>query len=109
MALALIVDDVKLNRDVIGSLLRLRNWQVLYAESGEEALKIFAKKPEIDVIFTDLTMPGINGWELLKRLKEAGFKGVVIAVSGDESIKEKCIKAGFDGFLLKPLNPSIFW
>ena len=109
---ALIVDDVPLNRKVLRYILENQNWKVKEANNGKEALEIL-KKQEFDVIFLDLSMPVMDGWETIKKIKnsERLKKIPVIALTAHALVgdKEKCLNAGFDGYLSKPLQIEKLW
>jgi hemerythrin-like metal-binding protein len=77
--------------------------------SGEEALKLMKKKGPYDIYFIDWKMPGMNGLELSKKIREAGSgKSVVTMISGVEwsTIEKDASEAGVDKFIGKPLFPS---
>jgi two-component system sensor histidine kinase/response regulator len=99
----LIVDDEPVIRDLCSKA--LTGYRVLQASNGEEALSIF-QKGEIDVILTDVMMPGIGGIELLKRLKEIEPTLVVIVMTGfaEKDVILNALKADADDFITKPLN-----
>jgi CheY-like chemotaxis protein len=65
----LIVDDEEHIRRIMGIMLGKRGYRCTLAASGEEALSLVEKR-SFDAVFTDLKMPGIDGIELLGRLKE---------------------------------------
>ncbi|MDR1617917.1 MAG: response regulator, partial [Treponema sp.] len=82
------------------------------ASSGEEAVKLLeaSPKPPFDIIFVDWKMPGMNGIELTEKIREKyGQQVVVIMISATEweAIEEDAKKAGIDGFIPKPLFPSV--
>lgn len=64
----LVVDDNEDNRDIISRQLRRQGYDVLTAEDGEEALRVVAAQP-VDLIVLDIMMPGIDGMEVLRRLR----------------------------------------
>src|SRR3989344_8872607 len=65
----LIVEDDKFLRDLLGKRLRDEGFGVFEAIDGEEAFKVLDKE-KIDLVLLDIILPGINGFEILKRLKE---------------------------------------
>jgi signal transduction histidine kinase len=99
----LIVDDEPSIRDVCRRA--LRDYNVLEASDGEEALEVFARGG-VDVILTDIMMPRMDGLELLKRLKELEPTVVVIMMTGfaDKELILRALKADADDFINKPLN-----
>ncbi len=106
-ARVLVVDDNAMNRKVLRSLLKPTGIGISEAASGPEALaKIEHEK--IDLIFMDHMMPGMDGVETMKRIREKeDFKDLPIyaltanAVTG---AKEEYLKLGFDGFISKPAS-----
>lgn len=73
--------------------------------SAEEYFKVVPNSARCCLIL-DIHMPGINGWDALKRLTEAGYNHPVIVISADndDSFKERALKAGAAGFLQKPFE-----
>ncbi|GBG12699.1 ATPase [Novimethylophilus kurashikiensis] len=63
----LVVDDDLMNRDYLYEILAIADFDILLAESGEEALQMLRQHP-VDIILTDQIMPGMNGWELLRHI-----------------------------------------
>lgn len=99
----LIVDDEAVIRDLCKRA--LKGYNVVEAGGGEAALNLFAKGG-IDVILTDVMMPGMDGIELLKRLKEKEPTIVVIVMTGfaEKDVILNALKADADDFISKPLN-----
>jgi len=107
----LLVDDVETNRMVIKVLLAGTNITVHEASSGETALDMFAKSPEgfYDAVFMDIQMPGIDGFETTRRMREMprpdARKTPVIAMTADayEDMEESAREA-MDGYIAKPVD-----
>ena len=107
----LLVDDVETNRMVIKVLLASTNITVHEAASGETALDIFAKSPEgyYDAVFMDIQMPGIDGFETTRRMREMprqdARKTPVFAMTADayEDMEESGSEA-MDGYIAKPVD-----
>lgn len=105
----LIVDDVPANIQVlhaaIGGLATTR-----FAVSGEQALALAAREPP-DLVLLDVVMPGLDGFEVCRRLKAdpATAAALVVLVSGgaDDDAIERGIAAGADDFLVKPAPPAL--
>ena len=72
---------------------------------GEEFFSAVPKSPP-GCLILDIHMPGLDGWDALRKLKETGFKHWVIIISGDKNgdLKEKALKEGAVGFLHKPFT-----
>ena len=65
----LVVDDDPGVRDLASTILREAGYRVLEAETGHHGLKLFEEHPEVDLIFTDLVMPGLDGFKLADMTK----------------------------------------
>ncbi len=107
--LVLLVDDYADNREAYALYLRFKGYRVEEAEDGRQALqKAFANLP--DLIVMDLSLPGLDGWEATRTLKqEPRTRGIpVIALTGHalEGQSEAARAAGCDGFITKPCEPS---
>ncbi|PZM15013.1 adenylate cyclase [Rhizobium tubonense] len=106
----LIVDDTAANRELLSRRLHRDGHAVVAASSGEEALRILDRQ-EFDLVLVDVLMPGMNGIELLGRLKsDRRFREIpVVMVSGltDDDAVARCIKAGAEDYLRKPINPVL--
>jgi CheY-like chemotaxis protein len=79
--------------------------EIFYAESGIEAVDVFTKKPDIDLILMDISMPGMNGSEAINLIRRINKKVVIIVETGKTlaEIKEESIK-GIDDYFFKPYN-----
>ncbi len=103
----MIVEDNRLNMLLVADFLKGNSFTVVEATTGEVALeKAAQEKP--DVILLDIQMPGIDGFEVLRRLRESPeFKDIpviamtALAMKGDE---ERCMRAGFNDYIRKPVN-----
>lgn len=101
----LVIDDEEMVRNILGNLLAQGGHNVFKASSGKEGLDIFNKEM-IDLIFTDLGMPGMSGWEVAKSIKAKDSKVPVALITGwgiqidDEKMKE----SGADLILNKPFR-----
>ena len=107
-SLILNVDDILSNITVLEGLMGVFDFEYLRANSGAEALKILeSNKP--DIIFTDLVMPNMDGYDLVKIIRKnpEWSKIPVIAVTASVFDKEKetIRKHGFDGYIRKPVTP----
>jgi class 3 adenylate cyclase len=106
----LVVDDQRANVEMLAELLRSRGYDVFAAYSGQEALERIAEQAP-DVVISDIRMPGMDGYELTQRLREAPATALLPVVlvtsledgeSHDERVKG--IDAGADDFLTKPVR-----
>jgi two-component system, chemotaxis family, chemotaxis protein CheY len=107
MAQILVVDDSKFSRGRVVSALTAGGHQCIEAENGQLALEaIAANRP--DLVVSDLLMPVLDGFGLLKALHEQGSSVPVIVSSADiqASSREQCESYGAKGFLNKPFQPD---
>jgi two-component system, cell cycle response regulator DivK len=103
--LILVVDDYKDDRDMYSYFLSLKGFQVTVARDGEEALTK-ARDLQPDLIVMDLSMPGIGGWETIRRLKGgATTKDIpIVVVTGRTFASAEAV--GSDACLIKPCPPD---
>lgn len=103
----LIVDDDAMNREYISILLQNEGALVHLAKNGAEALEQ-TKQHAFNCILTDLHMPGMNGYELIKTFRENKFFNPVIGFSADGEIeKVKALASGMVDFMVKPVSPEV--
>jgi adenylate cyclase len=104
----LVVDDQPPNVRLLEAILAPRGYGFRNAASGEEALRLIAED-DIDLVLLDIVMPGLDGYEVCRRIREqvdtAYLPVVMVTASGDEQ-KVKALEAGADDFLTKPVNKS---
>lgn len=106
----LVVDDTPINIDVLSGLLR-KEYRVKVALDGEKALKIAQREPCPSMILLDIMMPGIDGYEVCRQLKNNPLTAdiPVIFISAKNRTEDQ--KIGFElgavDYITKPFNPSI--
>jgi two-component system cell cycle sensor histidine kinase/response regulator CckA len=99
----LVVDDLDRVRETVRDLLREDNYQVLEARSGSEAIKIFEHSPaSIDLLVTDVRMPGMSGPELARHLGDEHPGMPVLFMSADPALRFLLPPGGH--FLSKPFD-----
>lgn len=101
----LVVEDNKLNRLYLGTVLSEAGYEVSFAGTGNEALE-YLKDHSPDLILLDYSLPDMNGPEVLEIIRSENKTMPVIAVSGytEAEIKQMSPSAKFDSFILKPVN-----
>jgi len=108
--LALIVEDEETNRLILKALLKKRGYEVVEAVNGEEAIACFSLH-EPDIIFMDVMMPVMDGYEATRRIKAlAGdhFVPVIfLTAMSDEKALARCVEVGGDDFLAKPYSFTV--
>lgn len=106
----LLVDDNAMNRNMLGRRIERQGHKILEAEDGREALEIL-REQEIDLMLLDVEMPGVNGFEVLQRVKadpDLRKTAVIMLSALDEiDIVVSCIQNGADDYVPKPFNPVL--
>lgn len=105
----LVTDDDDDNRQILSHLLTMAGAEVYEARDGEEALTRI-ERTALSCILLDLSMPGMNGYETLARIKELGLKIPIFALTASalSTERSKALAAGFQGFYTKPLSFQTF-
>jgi two-component system OmpR family response regulator len=105
MARILVVDDDPHIREVIGFALEQVGHEVVAVGSGEEALRRFAAQP-CDLIVLDVVLPGVDGLDVCRRLRESSAVPVLFLSSRDEEVDRVIgLELGGDDYLTKPFSP----
>jgi class 3 adenylate cyclase/ActR/RegA family two-component response regulator len=107
----LVVDDIASNRDLLSRRLILDGHLVATASSGVEALEMLGGE-DFDLVLLDVMMPGMSGLEVLARMKQhpvlKSTPVVMVSALDDTSSVIRCIEAGADDYLPKPINETLF-
>lgn len=99
----LVVEDEFLVRDLIVFELTLAGFEVLEAASAEGALDLLARHKRIDLLFTDIRLPGKNGWQLAEDVRGRFSNVPIIYASGYSDLRHPL---SHSKFLQKPYRPS---
>jgi two-component system cell cycle response regulator len=103
----LVVDDIVANVKLLGARLGAEYFEVLSATSGEQALDICARE-RVDVVLLDVMMPGMDGFEVCRRLKAAprtrDLPVIMVTALDEPSDRVQGLEAGADDFLTKPVD-----
>jgi CheY-like chemotaxis protein len=104
----LFVDDEEAQRTLMQNILVRMGYDAELAKNAKEALAILNKE-EFPLIITDLRMPGMDGIELCKQIREVNSKSIIYALSGylAELEHERLEEFGFDGHLSKPVKIEV--
>ena len=104
----LIIDDDSKNIFALSAVLTAKKYECVSAQSAREGLDILQAQPQIGVVLMDMMMPEMDGYEAISVMKNAGnLKQIpVIAVTAQAMTgdREKCLDAGADGYISKPVN-----
>ena len=105
-ARVLVVDDDDTIRAVVRRLAEIAGAQVTEAESGEAALRtLYDLRP--DIVVLDIDLPGLDGWQVLERLRQlTDIPVVMLSAHDDELEKVRALQAGADDYVTKPFGPQ---
>ena len=102
----LVLDDIPTNIVLVKALLKSKNYEVISAKTGTEALAL-AEERQPDVILLDIMMPVMDGYGVLARLrsneKTKDLKVIMLSALASEDDITKSVELGADGYLTKPL------
>ncbi|KAK4373214.1 hypothetical protein RND71_008598 [Anisodus tanguticus] len=115
----LAVDDSLVDRKVIERLLKITSCKVTTVDSGRRALQFLGLDEQesfvrfdglkVDMVITDYCMPGMTGYELLKKIKGSSFREIPVVIMSSENVLariDSCLEEGAENFLLKPVKLS---
>jgi len=108
----LIAEDNAVNRELLRELLEIRGYSVVEACNGEEALRALgACLPE--ALLLDLGMPVLDGYRTVQKIREnprwATLPVLAVTAYAMQGDKERILSCGFDGYLSKPINPTLLF
>lgn len=107
---ALIVDDLPINRTLARIMLEMKDFQIVEAENGKEAVKYYnGEKP--DVVLMDISMPVMDGIEAMEKIRKINGKGksipiIAITAGGHAGTRTELIERGFSEYIQKPFRES---
>lgn len=104
----LVVDDEPRMRKLVSDFLAIKGYSVLEAGDGEEAIEVFFKDNTISLVILDVMMPGLNGWEVLRTIRESSKVPVIMLTAKSEEQDElNGFRLGADEYITKPFSPKI--
>lgn len=104
----LVVDDEERMRKLISDFLKIKDFDVIEAGDGDEAVDKFFSDKEIALIILDVMMPKMNGWDVLKTIREHSKVPVIMLTARSEEQDElKGFEYGADEYISKPFSPKI--
>jgi two-component system chemotaxis response regulator CheY len=108
---ALVIDDSRTVRMIIGRILRDIGMDVLEAENGLEALAQMQRNPDVELMLVDWNMPEMNGFDFLRVVRsQRAYDAVRILMVTSESQREQvtqALNAGANEYLMKPFNKDV--
>ena len=104
----LVVDDESRMRKLVKDFLTKKNFQVLEAGNGEEAMDIFYEEKDIALIILDVMMPKMDGWEVCREIrKNSKVPIIMLTARSDERDELLGFDLGVDEYITKPFSPKI--
>jgi two-component system cell cycle response regulator DivK len=104
----LIIDDDSRNIFALNAVLRSKKYVCLSATSASDGFEILTKDQDVGIVLMDMMMPEMDGYQAISKMKEnAQMKQIpIIAVTAQAMVgdKERCLAAGADGYISKPVN-----
>ena len=103
----LVVDDEEINRCLIAAILDQRGYEIVHAGDGEQALALIARR-DIDLVLLDVMMPGVDGIEVCRRIRQDHLLLPIVLISALSDAKSRTLgkEAGADDFLSKPIHDA---
>ena len=93
----------------LGFVVRRAGYEVIEARGGEEALDVIQEQRP-DLVFLDIMMPGLSGYEVCRRVKESAELNstyiILLTAKGQQEDREKGVEVGADEYMTKPFSPS---
>ena len=104
----MVVDDESRMRKLVKDFLTKKNFQVLEAGNGEEAMDIFYEEKDIALIILDVMMPKMDGWEVCREIrKNSKVPIIMLTARSDERDELLGFELGVDEYISKPFSPKI--
>ena len=104
----LVVDDEARMRKLVKDFLVKNDMDVVEAADGEEAISIFFQEKNFDLVILDVMMPKMDGWEVLKTIREYSQVPVImLTAKGEEQDEMQGFAAGADDYVTKPFSPKL--
>ena len=110
--LILVAEDNAANRELLREALAMRDYAIVEAVDGEEALRM-VKERSPDLVLLDIQMPKLDGYEVLRRIRNhagrSGTKVIALTALAMRGERERAMAAGFDGYVTKPITISALY
>ena len=104
----LVVDDESRMRKLVKDFLSKKNFEVLEAENGEQAVDIFFEEKDIALILLDVMMPKMDGWQVCREIRQYSKVPIIMLTAKAEENDELLgFKFGVDEYISKPFSPKI--
>ena len=104
----LVVDDESRMRKLVKDFLVRKNYEVIEAENGEQAIDIFFSKKDIALIILDVMMPKMDGWQVCREIRQFSEVPIImLTAKGSENDELMGFDLGVDEYISKPFSPKI--
>ena len=105
----LIVDDEARMRKLIKDFLKAKGYKILEAEDGEKAIEVFdEQKEKISLVLLDVMMPKLDGWSVLRKIRQdSKVQVIMLTARGEEQDELFGFELGVDEYISKPFSPKI--
>ena len=105
----LVVDDESRMRKLLRDFLSAKGYQILEAEDGEKAIEVFEEnKNKIKLILLDVMMPKLDGWSVLRKIRQdSNVPVIMLTARGEEQDELFGFELGVDEYISKPFSPKI--
>jgi PAS domain S-box-containing protein len=102
----LVAEDIDINYKLIEEILAPTNARILWAKDGKEAVDLCLNNDNIDLVLMDIKMPRMDGFEATQKIKQHKNSVKIIGQTAyaHDNDKQKCLKAGFDNYISKPIK-----
>ena len=108
MAKILIADDEQLIRKLIGDCLKKEGHEVLEAENGEVALRLFDSNKDLELALLDIMMPEVDGWEVCRRIREKSDMPIILVSARSQDFDQIMgFESGADDYVTKPFSLAV--
>ncbi len=104
----LVVDDEERMRKLVKDFLTRKQYEVIEAADGEEAIQLFVEHNDFDLIILDVMMPKMDGWEVCREIRRISKVPIImLTAKGEESDELLGFELGVDEYISKPFSPRI--
>lgn len=104
----LVVDDESRMRKLVKDFLIRKDFNVIEAQDGEEALEIFFDNNNISLVILDIMMPKLDGWQVCREIREySDVPILMLTAKGEEKDELQGFKLGVDEYISKPFSPKV--